>query len=559
MDGESCTPDSNNCTQDVCMFGVCTHSTPIANDCGVRECGLSASGCFNCGVCSDGALCDGDGVCQNPAPVLGALSPSSVSTGAAGFTLLLSGSGFVTTSEVDLAGTPLSTTPISQVELRAFVPASLVAAAGVYAVLVRNPAPGGGISATRNLTVNNPLPSLMSIAPNPVLAESGSVNVTLTGSGFVSTSIGTINGAPESTTFRSATELGVLVPATYTAAAGSVPIAVTNPSPGGGTSTSIDLLIENPNPDLLSITPMQTVAGGPAFTLTLDGSGFVSGSQATFDGTSVVTTFVSATRLAATVPASLIAFAGRREVTVVNSGPGGGETGPVSFVVTNNLTSPFTPDADCHWLWHFDIGPPYIDECSGVSSERFGAEPYVLVTSRNAALMSAISASGSTDQGWIETSASGPQPPVATVEMTIRKAGPTFTPTSMLGVLYENLETGGGTPSQGGVQVIVTNTGNLFACAHSSGPATGSPTCAGTASGAIADGVWYHVAATFSVTDGIAVFIEGVEVTRVAGAIAWDATNTTGWIGASRFTGNVAQNRFNGAIDEVRISDTLRY
>jgi uncharacterized protein (TIGR03437 family) len=61
------------------------------------------------------------------------------------------------------------------------------------------------------------------------------------------------------------------------------------------------------------------VAGGPAFTLTVNGSGFIPASRIT-GLAGATTTYVSASQLTASVPASAIASAGTNPIQVVNPG-----------------------------------------------------------------------------------------------------------------------------------------------------------------------------------------------------------------------------------------------
>jgi ligand-binding sensor domain-containing protein len=56
-------------------------------------------------------------------------------------------------------------------------------------------------------------------------------------------------------------------------------VTVFNPAPGGGTSNSRDFTVNNPVPTLDSLVPPSATAGGPAFTLTAYGTGFVQGSS----------------------------------------------------------------------------------------------------------------------------------------------------------------------------------------------------------------------------------------------------------------------------------------
>ncbi|MGB6484063.1 MAG: putative Ig domain-containing protein [Candidatus Acidiferrales bacterium] len=81
------------------------------------------------------------------------------------------------------------------------------------------------------------------------------------------------------------------------------------------------------------LLPSSVALGGSAFTLTVDGTGFVSGATIDFNGVPLSTTFVSGAQLTAAVPASDIASAGTASITVVNPAPGGGNSNAVYFPV----------------------------------------------------------------------------------------------------------------------------------------------------------------------------------------------------------------------------------
>ena len=84
-------------------------------------------------------------------------------------------------------------------------------------------------------------------------------------------------------------------------------------------------------PTITSISSTSAIAGGPAFTLTVNGTNFVSGATVSFNGNARATTFVSSTQLTAAILASDIATAGNFNVTVTN--PGGATSNSVSFTV----------------------------------------------------------------------------------------------------------------------------------------------------------------------------------------------------------------------------------
>ena len=90
---------------------------------------------------------------------------------------------------------------------------------------------------------------------------------------------------------------------------------------------------KNPVPVLTSVSPTAAVVGGAAFTLTANGTGFVSGSEVHWNGTARTTTFVSASQLTAAIPASDIASAGTAQVTVVSPTPGGGTSAAIAFAI----------------------------------------------------------------------------------------------------------------------------------------------------------------------------------------------------------------------------------
>jgi YVTN family beta-propeller protein len=105
----------------------------------------------------------------------------------------------------------------------------------------------------------------------------------------------------------------------------------------GGTSQSGG----NPppaTPTITSISPNNAVAGGAAFTLTINGTNFVAASMVNFGGP-VPTTFVSPTQLTAAIPASSIASTGTIAVTVTNPAGGGGTSKAMNFTVTSSAST----------------------------------------------------------------------------------------------------------------------------------------------------------------------------------------------------------------------------
>jgi hypothetical protein len=110
-------------------------------------------------------------------------------------------------------------------------------------------------------------------------------------------------------------------------------------------SCPLALAQNNPVPFIdQPLVPMTAAPGGPAFTLAVNGAGFVSSSVVTWNGNPLTTTFVSDKQLTADVPAANIGTAGTAWVTVASPNPGGG-TSNVQFldVATTVATLAFTP------------------------------------------------------------------------------------------------------------------------------------------------------------------------------------------------------------------------
>jgi hypothetical protein len=78
--------------------------------------------------------------------------------------------------------------------------------------------------------------ALRSISPTSKTAGAAQFSLTLTGSGFTSSSIVKFNGSPRTTTFISSTTVTAIIPSTDLTSVGTSSITVFNTTPGGGTS-----------------------------------------------------------------------------------------------------------------------------------------------------------------------------------------------------------------------------------------------------------------------------------------------------------------------------------
>jgi hypothetical protein len=115
--------------------------------------------------------------------------------------------------------------------------------------------------------------------------------------------------------------------------AGSSFTLTVNFADGSTATASATIVAPNPVPTLTSLAPNSATAGGAAFTLTVNGTNFISSSTVQWNGSNRSTTFVSATQVTAAIPASDIAAAGTAQVTVVNPAPGGGTSNGLTFTI----------------------------------------------------------------------------------------------------------------------------------------------------------------------------------------------------------------------------------
>src|SRR5215831_2763258 len=83
------------------------------------------------------------------------------------------------------------------------------------------------------------------------------------------------------------------------------------------------------------LVPAAVLPGGPGFTLTVNGTGFTSESVVQWNGCVRETSFVSSSRLTATILESDVSTPGTASVTVFTPSPGGGTSNLVFLQITN--------------------------------------------------------------------------------------------------------------------------------------------------------------------------------------------------------------------------------
>lgn len=162
---------------------------------------------------------------NNPQPIISGLSPAFTGMGSSGFTLTVTGSGFIPASTIYWGTTALSTQYVSVTQLSAQVPASDIAVSGTTAITAQNSSPGGGASSAFEFEVDSATSG--SIAPPSFTTETVSVTPGSTATYPVT--------LPTSATNVSVTCLNLPTGATcsYSSTAGTLTIATASTTPAG--------------------------------------------------------------------------------------------------------------------------------------------------------------------------------------------------------------------------------------------------------------------------------------------------------------------------------------
>ncbi|MGA2417678.1 MAG: dockerin type I domain-containing protein [Candidatus Staskawiczbacteria bacterium] len=103
---------------------------------------------------------------------------------------------------------------------------------------------------------------------------------------------------------------------------------------------TVTYTLNNPLPTTTSISPTSKTAGDSGFTLTVNGTNFISSSVVNFAGSARATTYVSSTQVTAAILTSDLTTAGTFNITVTNPTPGGG-TSNAQVLTVNPAISKF--------------------------------------------------------------------------------------------------------------------------------------------------------------------------------------------------------------------------
>ena len=235
------------------------------------------------------------------APTITSISPTSALAGGPGFTLTVTGSGYLANSVVQVNGNNRSTVFVSALQLTATILASDIATPGVLQITVFNPfvTRGGGLTSNAvNFTATAlPGPILTSVSPEFATRAADRVRMTLVGANF----------RPGATVVISPPLAAVVNSNGHTRASDVTVLGVTVVSPGVMTA-------------LISVSPVATLGLRAVDVLNLDGTSTANSTFTAPSGSSQPLRLEPSNSLGAPLSVLNMALTHPRDGTVVMQG-----------------------------------------------------------------------------------------------------------------------------------------------------------------------------------------------------------------------------------------------
>jgi uncharacterized repeat protein (TIGR01451 family) len=257
----------------------------------------------------------------NPTPTISSITPNSLVAGSSAQTITVAGTGFISSSGINLNGAALATTYVSSTSVTAAVPAAAITADGTAKISATNPSPGGGTSAIQQYIISVPVAAMTALSPQSI-AQGAAATITISGTGFEANSVVQWNGSTRPTTFVDGSTLKVSLTAADVQNFGAGSLAVVNP--GLPPTTPLELTVISSTPTILSISP-NTVATYSGTNVPqqvyIFGSGFAPNATVQANGQLVPVVSQNVTSVIVTLSATYFASAGTINLVVSNPGP----------------------------------------------------------------------------------------------------------------------------------------------------------------------------------------------------------------------------------------------
>lgn len=267
----------------------------------------------------------------NVAPTATGVAPSSRGQGATNQDLTIAGTDLLDGATVSFSGAGItvnSTTFVDDTTLTVNVSIDGAAATGSRNVTVQNPDGATAAVCTACFTVDA-TPTATAASPSSRGQGAAAQDVTITGTSFLDGATVSFSGSGitvNSTTFDSATALTANITVSAGAATGARDVTVQNPN-GGTAAVCTGCFTVNARPTVTGAAPPTRGQGSAAHNISVTGTAFVTGAQASISGAGVTvnsTTFVNSTTLTVNVTVDEAAATGARDITILNPDLGAG-------------------------------------------------------------------------------------------------------------------------------------------------------------------------------------------------------------------------------------------
>ena len=280
-----------------------------------------------------GSLTNGFTYLAAPPSITGIAPGNGISTG--GTAVTITGTDFVLGATVTFGGTAATVTFVNSTQLNVTTP---VHGVGAVDVVVTHPDAQFDTSTNGYTYDSAPTPSVTGVSPSSG-STAGGTSVTITGTNFAAGATVKFDAsAATGVTFVSSTTITATTPAH---AAGAVSVTVTNADTQGSTRANAYTYVTPPAPTVSTVSPSTgSTAGGTSVTIT--GTGFVSGATVKFGGTAATSVVVvSDTQITLKTPAHTAA---QVDVVVTNTDAlFGTKSNGYTFLVPSPVISSISP------------------------------------------------------------------------------------------------------------------------------------------------------------------------------------------------------------------------
>lgn len=298
---------------------------------------------------------------QNPSPTISSLTPTAVNIGT--FTVKITGIGFLPASKIQLGGTNIATTFVSDTELKFTLTDNTARSTDVAVV---NPDPGTATSNKKSFTIMPPVS--MNVTPDTATVRIGvtrqfyanvSNSLDRTVTWYVNNVKGgdAVNGTISDTGLYTPPVTLPPLPPASTPSTTAPAYTVTVKAVSNAVNTITDqstVTLQNAIPVITAVTPASLTIGTTT-TFTITGTGFAAGVTGRVGNRDLTITSITPTRITATAiaPAGIGGYA---PVVVTNPAPGAAASN-VKILTTGPAQQQLTAQAASKFLQRASWGP----------------------------------------------------------------------------------------------------------------------------------------------------------------------------------------------------------